>query len=83
MRVTVSDIYQIVLPAEFRAQDNILAGQQFNIARIANGRYLLTRRRSKQNAGLVKLLLACPSKGWFQPLDRSQSTEDALPLAFE
>jgi hypothetical protein len=26
--------------------------------------------------GLVKHLLACPVKGWFQPLDRSETTDD-------
>jgi hypothetical protein len=25
---------------------------------------------------LVKLLLACPVKGWFKPMDRKEKTDD-------
>jgi len=26
----------------------------------------------------VKLLLACPVKGWFQPLDRTETIDDIM-----
>ena len=45
------------------------------VERIEPGAYLL-RRRTRRNEGLVKLLLACPVKGWFRPLDRSETTDD-------
>jgi AbrB family looped-hinge helix DNA binding protein len=78
MLVTISTKGQVVLPAELRAQDGIIAGQQFDIERIANGEYSLRRHPSKRNEGLVKLLLACPSRGWFQPLSRAETTDAFL-----
>ena len=70
---------QIVLPAAIREQDRIQPGQQFDVERIEEGEYRLKRRAVRPNEGLVKLLLDCPVKGWFQPLDRSETTDD-LPL---
>ena len=75
MTTTVSSKGQIVLPARLRAEDGIRAGQEFEVERIEPGAYLL-RRRTRRNEGLVKLLLACPVKGWFRPLDRSETTDD-------
>ena len=66
---------QIVLPAESREQDDIEPGQEFEIERIERGEYVLRRRTRPRNEGLVDLLLACPVKGWFQPVDRSETTE--------
>ena len=75
MTTTVSSKGQIVLPARLRAEDGIRAGQEFQVERLEPGAYLL-RRRTRRNEGLVKLLLACPVKGWFRPLDRSETTDD-------
>lgn len=33
------------------------------------------RATSRRNSGLVKLLLSCPVKGWFEPLERTAITE--------
>lgn len=66
---------QIVLPAEFRQRDGVEPGQEFDVERIDSGDYRLTRTR-RRNAGLVKLLLACPAKGWFRPADRRETTDD-------
>lgn len=68
MKTTVSSKGQIVLPADLREQDRILPGQQFTVERLEAGRYLLSKELSKENEGLVDLLLACPVKGWFQPV---------------
>jgi len=76
MRTTVSTKGQIILPAEIRREDNIKAGQEFEIERIARGEYLLRRETKLRNSGLVKLLLSCPTKDWFQPLDRTETTDD-------
>lgn len=75
MRTTVSTKGQIVIPAEIREEDGIEPGQEFEIERLDRGEYRL-RRREQHNVGLVKLLLACPAKGWFQPMDRSETTDD-------
>jgi AbrB family looped-hinge helix DNA binding protein len=75
MRTTVSTKGQIILPAELRREDRIEPGQEFDIERVDRGEYRL-KRRTTRNEGLVRLLLACPVKGWFQPLDRTETTDD-------
>jgi len=76
MKTTVSTKGQIVLPAEFRQRDGVLPGQEFEVERIDRGDYRLKRMERRRNEGLVKLLLACPVKGWFKPMDRSDTTDD-------
>jgi AbrB family looped-hinge helix DNA binding protein len=80
MITTISSKGQVVLPAELRKRDNIQAGEEFEVERVDRGEYLLRRKTSPRNEGLVALLLACPAKGWFKPLDRSEST-DGVPVA--
>lgn len=76
MRTTVSTKGQIILPAEIRREDDIRPGQEFQIERIDRGEYLLKRKDKPRNRGLVKLLLSCPVKDWFHPLDRTETTDD-------
>jgi AbrB family looped-hinge helix DNA binding protein len=74
MKITVSSMGQMDLPAEWRERDHIHAGQQFSIERLAAGEYLLKKLPSPESTGLVAWLLACPEKGWFRPLP-SQLTD--------
>jgi AbrB family looped-hinge helix DNA binding protein len=74
MTTIVSTKGQIVLPAEFRQQDGILPGQEFEIERIDRGEYRLVRRQPRPNEGLVDWLMACPAKGFFVPIE-SESTD--------
>jgi AbrB family looped-hinge helix DNA binding protein len=76
MKTTISSKGQIVLPAAIRQQDGIVPGQVFEVQRIDHGEYLLKRTKRRRNEGLVHLLLSCPVKGWFQPADRAQTTDD-------
>jgi AbrB family looped-hinge helix DNA binding protein len=76
MRTTVSSKGQIVLPAEIRQQDDIRPGQKFEVERIDRGDYRLRRTARRPNEGLVELLLACPVKGWFEPLPRTETTDN-------
>ena len=76
MKTTISSKGQIVLPAELRQQDRIEAGQEFEVERLDCGEYLLKRKERPRNEGLVKLLLACPVKDWFRPMDRTATTRD-------
>ncbi len=78
MNTVISTKGQIVLPADIRREDDIRPGQQFEIERVDRGEYLLTRKARRRGAGLVDLLLACPAKGWFEPMDRDETTDDAL-----
>ncbi len=63
-----------MLPAELRREDRIRAGQQFEVERVRRGEYRLVRRPTKPNEGLVELLLQCPEKGFFVPVE-SESTD--------
>ena len=74
MRTTISSKGQICLPAELREQDRIRTGQQFQIDRLEEGSYLLKRLAVPEKTGLLDWLLACPEKGWFQPV-ASESTD--------
>ena len=76
MRTTVSTKGEIILPAKIRREDDIKPGQEFEIERIDRGEYLLKRVTKSRNNGFVKLLLSCPVKDWFQPLDRIETTDD-------
>jgi len=76
MKTTVSTKGQIILPAEIRQRDGIESGQEFEVERIDRGEYRLKRKERRRNQGLVKLLLACPVKGWFEPTDRKETTDD-------
>jgi len=79
MHTTMSSRGQIVLPAEIRKRDGIKPGQEFEIERIDRGEYLLKRKARPRNEGLVKLLLACPVKGWFKSLEHKETTDDIQP----
>jgi bifunctional DNA-binding transcriptional regulator/antitoxin component of YhaV-PrlF toxin-antitoxin module len=72
--MTMSSKGQIVLPAELRQQDEIEAGQEFDLERIARGEYRIVRRAPRANDGVVEWLLACPGKGYFVPI-ASESTD--------
>jgi hypothetical protein len=49
---------------------------------IDRGEHRLKREEPQRNEGLVKLLLACPVKGWFKPMDRRETTDDIEVLKF-
>ena len=83
MTTTVSSKGQIVLPAEIRQQDGVKPGQQFEVERIDCGEYRLTRVKRRSNEGLVDWLLKCPEKGWFQPLEFTETTDDIKTPSFE
>ena len=69
IRTTVFSKGQIVLPAEFRKQDDIQAGQQLEVERIGRGEYRLVRLAPAVNEGLVDWLTECPVKGYFVPIE--------------
>lgn len=74
METVISSKGQMVLPAALRRQDKIQEGQRFSIQRLEEGEYLLKKEQPRPNEGLVDWLLACPEKGWFQPVP-SESTD--------
>jgi AbrB family looped-hinge helix DNA binding protein len=74
MKTTVSSTGQIVLPVELRQEDGISPGQEFKVERLKRRKYLLVRRPTHANEGVVNWLLACPEKGFFVPIE-SESTD--------
>jgi len=74
VKTTVSTKGQLVLPAEIRRQDDIRAGQEFEVERVDSGEYLLRRLAPPPNQGVVDWLLACPEKDYFVPIE-SESTD--------
>lgn len=74
MKTTVSSKGQVVLPSELRQLDRIEPGQEFDVERLDRGDYRLVRRAARPNDGAVDWLLACPQKGFFEPID-SESTD--------
>ena len=73
VRTSISTKGQIVLPAEFRRQDHIQPGQAFEVERLDRASTACATRRPP-NEGVVDWLLACPDKGFFQPIE-SESTD--------
>lgn len=82
MRTRVSSKGQVVLPAELRRRDAIEPGDEFEIVSVRRGEYKLKRVKRRPNRGLVDHLLACPVKGWFRPVDRSETTDSIQPPDF-
>jgi AbrB family looped-hinge helix DNA binding protein len=74
MKTTVSSKGQIVLPSEYRREDNVEAGQEFEIERLDRADYRLVRRTPPPNQGVVDWLAACPEKGFFVPIE-SETTD--------
>ncbi|HEX4124469.1 MAG TPA: AbrB/MazE/SpoVT family DNA-binding domain-containing protein [Tepidisphaeraceae bacterium] len=74
MTTRISSKGQIVLPAELREMDGIKPGQEFDVERIDRGEYRLVRHEPGPNEGLIDLLLSCPVKGYFVPIE-SESTD--------
>lgn len=63
-----------MLPADLRRQDQVEAGQEFEIERLGRGEYRLVRKTVEPNEGVVEWLLACPEKDFFIPIE-SESTD--------
>lgn len=74
MKTTVSSKGQIVLPAEIRQLDRIIAGQQFSVERLDAGEYLIRKIPLAEKTGIVGWLMNCPETDWFKPLV-SESTD--------
>ena len=79
VRSRVSSKGQIVLPAEVRREDQVTAGQVFEVERLDRGEYRLIRRSSRPNEGVVDWLLACPEKGFFVPIE-SETTDRSVQI---
>ena len=83
MTTTVLRKGQMALPAKIRQRDDVKSGEQFEVERIARGKYRLKRKERRRNEGLLEWLLRCPEKGWFRPWRFTETTEDINFPKFE
>lgn len=81
MKTIVSTKGRFTIPAELRRKDEIKSGQECEIERRDCGEYLLTRINKKRNEGLIELLISCPVKDWFQPLEPRTDVTSSMRLA--
>jgi bifunctional DNA-binding transcriptional regulator/antitoxin component of YhaV-PrlF toxin-antitoxin module len=74
------------IPEAFRKTDGIKAGQRCEIERVGQGEYHVrvgpAVGRGEQPERLIDLLRSCPVKGFFIPLERSETTDDLKPIQF-
>lgn len=86
MTTTLSAQGLIEIPEVFRTTDSLRPGQHCDIERLSPGEYRV--RVDSDDAGgtdelLVDVLLSCPVKGFYAPLEHGQTTNDLKPLPFE
>jgi AbrB family looped-hinge helix DNA binding protein len=79
LKTTISSKGQVVLPAEIRKQDDLKAGQSFEVERLDRGDYRLRRIEAGPNEGLIEWLLSCPVKGFLTDTSRAETTADIQP----
>lgn len=87
MTTTLSAHGQVEIPEVFRRVDALKPGQRCEIERISEGQYhvrMANALSEKPPQGrLLELLLNCPVKGFFTPMERQETTDDLQPLGME
>lgn len=76
----------IEIPEVFRQADALQTGQPCDIERTGRGEYrvrMVAPEEAKPEESLFEVLASCPVKGWFTPMDRSETTDDLQPPSFE
>jgi translation initiation factor 2 alpha subunit (eIF-2alpha) len=74
------------IPEAFRKADALKPGQRCDIERLGLGEYRVRvqdQNVSESEESWVDVLLACPVKGWFEPIERHETTDDLKSLSFE
>jgi hypothetical protein len=74
------------IPEAFRKADALKPGQRCEIERVSHGQYRVSvqdETPTEPEKSWVDILLACPVKGWYEPMERGQTTDDLKPLSFE
>ncbi len=83
MKTTIGEDCTIAIPSEFCETDAIEAGQTCEIERVGRGEYRLRLSEPPSQRTFVDVLLACPVKGFFTPLEWPDTTDDLPPSPFE
>ena len=76
----------IEIPEVFRKSDDLRPGQRCDIERVGQGDYrvrVTSEQTGEPRKSWVDILLACPVKGWYEPMERRETTDDLKPVSFE
>lgn len=86
MTATIAANGLIEIPAVFRKTDSVQDGQTFDIERVARGEYKLKVREEEPahaEESWVDILLSCPVKDWYVPMEKEETTDDLKASCFE
>ena len=86
MTTTLSANGLIEIPEIFRKEDALQPGARCEVERVGRKEYLVRVEaddEDERGERLIDILLNCPVKGWFQPMDRTETTDDLKPGLFE
>jgi bifunctional DNA-binding transcriptional regulator/antitoxin component of YhaV-PrlF toxin-antitoxin module len=86
MTTTLTPGGLIEIPEVFRKADALQPGQRCDIERTGRGEYRVRIEEAgseQPREKLIDVLMSCPVKDWFVPMDRTETTDDLKPLAFE
>ena len=75
------------IPEIFRKADRLKPGQRCEIERIGDGEYRVRvaakNGKPKPKRKLIDVLMNCPVKDFFVPMERGETTDDIKPIHFE
>ncbi len=68
----------IEIPEVFRKADALKPGQRCDIERLGQGEYRVSVQTTgaRPKARLIDVLRSCPVKGFFVPMERTETTDD-------
>lgn len=86
MTTTLTADGLLEIPEAFRKADALQPGQRCDIERVGRGEYRLKVGEPPEAAAgksWVDVLLACPVKGWYEPQEKTETTDDLKSGLFE
>lgn len=83
MKTIIGPDGSVPLPSEFREADAIHTGQTCEIERLGRGEYRLRIAATTGAPTAVDLLLACPVKDFFEPVEWLDMGDDLPPSPFQ
>lgn len=75
----------IEIPEIFRKEDALQTGARCEVERVGRKEYRVRVDEGDAQVPeerLIDILLNCPVKGWFEPMDRTETTDDLKPGLF-
>ena len=84
MTTTLSANGLLEIPEVFRKEDSLRPGSRCDIERLGRGEYrVVVKEDAVDKQDWVDILLNCPVKGWYEPLEAKETTDDLKPISFE